>query len=311
MRLLFLGSGEFGLPTLQRICDKHEVVAVITQPDREAGRHRKLTPTPIAQWAEQRRLTVLKSEDVNAPAFIEQVRSLRPDMAVVIAFGQKLGEPLIAALGSLAVNLHGSLLPRWRGAAPVNWAILGGDTVTGVSVISLAQRMDAGLIYATAQTPIDPNETAGELHDRLAALGPDVVERVLEDAAAGRLAGVVQDESLATKARKLSKADSVVDWNMSPDEVRRRIHGLTPWPGVRTTWHRMVDGSEQPLALLRVRSLPTETPSAVPGTLLEGGRVAVKHGCVQLLEVQLPGGKAMNIDAFTRGHRLTPGDRLV
>jgi len=311
MRLLFLGSGEFGLPTLQRLCDKHDVVAVITQPDREAGRHRKLTPTPIAQWAEQHRLAVLKSEDVNTPAFIEQVSSLRPDMAVVIAFGQKLGEPLIVAMGSLAVNLHGSLLPRWRGAAPVNWAILGGDTVTGVSVISLAQRMDAGLIYATSQTAIDPNETAGELHDRLAALGPDVIDRVLEDAASGRLVGVAQDESLATKARKLSKADSVVDWNMSPDEVRRRIHGLTPWPGVRTTWHRATDGSEHPLSLLRVMSLSTETPSASPGTLLEGGRVAVKNGCVQLLELQLPGGKAMGVDAFTRGHHLTPGDRLV
>ncbi|MCE9589014.1 MAG: methionyl-tRNA formyltransferase [Planctomycetes bacterium] len=310
MRLLFLGSGEFGLPTLQHLCTRHEVAAVISQPDREAGRHRRLTPTPIAKWAAENGLAVLKSGDVNAPDFIAQVKALGAEASIVIAFGQKLSEPLIAAMGNPVVNLHGSLLPRWRGAAPVNWAILGGDRRSGVSVISLAQRMDAGLIYAQSSLDIDPNETAGELHDRLAALGPDAVGRVLDDAAAGRLKGETQDESLATRARKLSKADGTIDWSATAEEIRRRVHGLTPWPGVKVTWFRAADGAEQPLAILRVRAEQGTNQDADPGTVLEGGRVAAGDGVVKLVEVQPPGGVAMSIADFTRGHRMRAGDRV-
>lgn len=308
MRLLFLGSGEFGLPTLQALHAQHQIISVISQPDREAGRNRKLTPTPIAQWAAAHGLPVLKSDNVNTPEFIAALTALRPDAAIIIAFGQKLSDELIAAMGNPVVNLHGSLLPRWRGAAPVNWAILGGDERAGVSVISLAQRMDAGLVYATSAIDIGTEETAGELHDRLASLGPDVILRVLDDARAGRLRGQVQDESLATRARKLSKADSAVDWNTSALDVRRRVHGLTPWPGVRATWRRIADNKELPISILRVRAEPGFPHRATPGTVLEGGRVAVPDGAVQLLEVQVPGGKAMAIDAFECGHRLQPGD---
>ncbi len=199
MRLIFLGSGEFGLPTLRRLHEHHAIAAVVSQPDRPAGRRRQDTPTPIAAWAQTTGITVLKPMDVNAPDVVSQLTALKPDAAVVIAFGQKLGDPLIAGLGGLAVNLHASLLPKLRGAAPINWAILNGERETGVTIISLAQRMDAGLIYAQQATPIDPRETAGELHDRLAQLGPSLIESVLAQWKEGKLAGRAQDEAHATR----------------------------------------------------------------------------------------------------------------
>jgi methionyl-tRNA formyltransferase len=312
VRLVFLGSGEFGLPTLKWLLGPesgHFVAAVVSQPDRPAGRHRELTPTPIAAYAQQQGVLTFKSDDVNTPEFIAQIDELKPDAAVVIAFGQKLSPPLIGALGKLAVNLHASLLPKFRGAAPINWAMINGEKVTGVTVISLAQRMDAGLVYARAETPIDPLETAGELHDRLATLGPELIEKLLADLERGELRGEPQDEAGATKAPKLSKADAIVSFNAPADEVRRRIHGLTPWPGVRVTWRRQSDGKEQPLSLLRVAA-ETSPSGQPPGTVLEGQRVATADGAVRLLEVQTPGGRAMRIEDFVRGHPLQPGDML-
>lgn len=228
MRIVFLGSAEFGLPTLKRLHDRHEVVAVVSQPDRPAGRKRKLAPTPVAAFARDQGMTVHTTDDVNTDEFVDTIRRLEADAGIVIAFGQKLGQPLVAALGRLAVNLHGSLLPKYRGAAPVNWAVINGETETGLTVISLAQRMDAGLIYAQSATPIDPLETAGELHDRLAAMGPDLIEKVLADFDVGALQGREQDESQATRAPKLSKADGWVAFDADATQVRCRIHGLTP-----------------------------------------------------------------------------------
>ncbi len=313
MKLLFFGSGEFGLPTLRSLCERHEVAAVVTQPDRPAGRHRHLTATPIGQWAAGAMgagLRVLKPGDANAAEVVAEVAALGADAAVVIAFGQKLGESLIAASGRLAVNLHASLLPKYRGAAPINWAIIRGERQTGVSVIGLAQRMDAGFIYAQEATAIDPLETAGELHDRLAEKGTGVIFRVLDDFAAGRLRGTPQDEASATRAPKLSKADGAIDFNAPADVVRCRIHGLTPWPGVQVTWRRAT-GEETPLKLLRVSSHPDDEHNASPGAVLADHRVAVALGTIRLLEVQLPGGKPMAIADFARGHRMNVGDALL
>ncbi len=322
MKLLFFGSGEFGLPTLKHLQEQHEVVAVVSQPDRPAGRHQKLTPTPVAAFAAQRGLTMLKPEDANVDEVVTRLRALNAQAAVVIAFGQKLSPALIEASGKLVVNLHASLLPRYRGAAPINWAMMNGDAETGVSVISLAQRMDAGLVYATAKTAIDPLETAGELHDRLALMGPGAVGQVLTDFVAGTLRGQTQDEALATRAPKLSRADGVVDFDAEADKVAARIHGLTPWPGVRVRWVKAGEGDDAPgreLILRRVAPQPdlscfiSMRPGSrpLPGLIQENHRVVVRDGWVQLREVQLPGGKALAMEEFVRGHDLAPGDRLV
>lgn len=318
MRLIFLGSGAFGLPTFQRLCQKHEVALVVSQPDHPAGRGRHLTPTPIAARAHEMGLPVIKPADVNAPEVVDRITAIKPDAAMVIAFGQKLSQPLVAALGNLVVNLHGSLLPKYRGAGPVQWAILQGESQTGLTVIGLAQKMDAGLIYGRCSTPIDPLETAGELHDRLALLGPDLVEQVLERHANGTLVGQVQDESQVTRAPKLKKEDGWVDFRAPAQEVRCRVHGLTPWPGVKVSWCKAGQTSgDRPavqLSLLRVADEPQLQHNQPPGTVLARHRVACGQGgvrgAVRLLEVQLPGGKPMKIEDFVRGHRLEVGDRL-
>lgn len=311
MRLLFFGAGEFGLPTFEALRQQHEVVAVISQPDRPAGRNRKLTPPPVAQWALDHGLPVLQRDNVNTPDFVQTISDLKPDAAVVIAFGQKLSPELIAASGQLVVNLHSSLLPKYRGAAPINWAVLNGDAESGVSVISLAQQMDAGLIYAQRRTPIDPLETVGELHDRLALMGPEVIAQVLADLQAGTLAGEPQDASLATRAPKLSKANSPIDFSRSAMEVRNQIHGLTPWPGATALWQRQGHETPGPLMIRRVRVVNESSPQTQPGLVKADGVVACGQGEIRLLEVQQPGKRIMSFEEFIRGNPLLPGDRLL
>ena len=309
MRLVFLGSGEFGIPTLQRIGADHDLVCAVTQPDRPAGRSRKPVPTAVGRWATERGLPLIKAPDVNEETIVRRVADLQPDASVVIAFGQKLGKSLVAALGGVSMNLHASLLPAYRGAAPINWALIRGERVTGVSVISIDPRMDAGLIYGSRQLDIDPASTAGELHDSLSRLGPDLVSEVLTRVQEGRIAGVPQDEARASKAPKLSKADAWVDFGATGCEVRCRIHGLTPWPGVQATWRRKSSNDHQVLRLLRVREQPL-AHHAPPGTVLEDLSIAVGDGAVELLELQKPGGRPMGAADFARGHPFVAGDRL-
>ena len=323
MRLILLGSGEFGVPTFRQLAEGHDVAAVITQPDRPAGRRRRPAATPVGQWAAAAGLGLSKCENANDAATVERVREFGADAAVVIAFGQKLGVPLVDALGRLVINLHASLLPKYRGAAPINWAVISGEQETGLSVIGLAEKMDAGPVYARAATAIDPLETAGELHDRLAEMGPGVIEQVLEQLATGTLAPQPQDETLATLAPKLTKADGSVDFTSEAQSVRDHIHGLTPWPGVTVQWRRAeAPDRPQPLILRRVEAVPDLScfiplPSRAadrqvpePGTVLADQHVAVGDGAIRLREVQLPGKKALPIDQFVRGHPLQPGDRL-
>lgn len=311
MRVLLFGAGQFGVPTFKHLHETHDIVALVSQPDRPAGRKRKLTPADAAQWAQDANLNVLKTDDVNTPEFVSQIKQLKPDVAVVIAFGQKLSPELIQAAGKLTVNLHSSLLPKYRGAAPINWAVINGEAQTGVSVIALAQKMDAGLIYAQATTPIDPLETAGELHDRLANLGPQAVASVLDDLTNDRLNGVAQDQSLATLAPKLSKADSVIDFSLDAQTVRNKIHGLTPWPGVSTFWHRHRDGqtlAAQQLFLRRVKVNHTQGEHGKAGSVLSNGSIACGQGTIELLEVQQPGKRLMSFVEFSRGNPLMAGD---
>jgi len=315
MRLVFLGSGAFGLPTLEALHTQHEVVAVVSQPDKPAGRRRQLTPTPIAQWSESQGLETIKSEDVNTPEFIEQIKAYQPDAAVIIAFGQKLSDPLIDSLGQLAVNLHASLLPKYRGAAPINWAMIQGETVAGVSVIALAQRMDAGVVYATAELAIDPLETAGELHDRLAQLGLEAILGVLKDLQQNTLSPIDQDDTLATRAPKLSKADGTVDFNQSAEVVRCRIHGLSPWPGCRVGV--LLLGSDtpesQPITLGRVAVLQASAQGATAGSVLPNHHIATadSNSVIEILEVQPPGKRMMPLNDYLRGNAWPKGTQLV
>jgi methionyl-tRNA formyltransferase len=318
MRILFCGSGAFGLPTLEALHREHKVVAVVSQPDRPAGRKRVMTPTPIAAWAASQGLRIYKSENVNQEDFVKEIAECNADASVVIAFGQKLSPELIAAMGELTVNLHASLLPAYRGAAPIQRAMIDDLATTGVSVIGLAQKMDAGEIYATSSLDIDPLETAGELHDRLAQLGPDTVGQVLNDLKNADLQPLEQDHAAATPAPKFIKSDGTVDFHQPAEKVRARIHGLTPWPGCRVLWQRKsaeADPTEPtPIFLRRVRSLKSEaTPRHDPGEVYfdESWRVACSIGSLELLELQAPGGKTISAEDFANGQGLKSGDRFT
>lgn len=303
MRLVYFGSGPFGLPTLERLMRRHQIELVISQPDRPAGRKRKPQPTPVARFADDHQLAIVKPEEVNDDEVVESIRSIEAEAFVVIAFGQKLSRPLLE--NTFAINLHASLLPKFRGAAPINWAVLNNEKQTGISVITLADRMDAGEVLGRASTPIDPHETAGELHDRLAIMGQDVVLDTLERHQAGTLEPQKQDENLATQAPKLSRADGIVNFDQPATEVRARIHGLTPWPGCTV----VLEGTS--LKLLRVREHETEHAGTSPGEILVDGSVACADGSVQLLSVQPAGGKTMTFAAYCNGHNVTPGMRIL
>lgn len=322
MKLVFLGSGAFGLPTLEKLHAEHEIVLVVTQPDRPAGRKMRLTPTDVGQWATDQGLPVLKTDQANAPEHVTRIAELGPDASVVIAFGQKLSSELIAAGGELVVNLHSSLLPKYRGAAPIARALMAGESHAGVSVIALAQRMDAGQVYATDQLAIGPDETAGDLHDCLAALGPGVVSRVLEQLKTNTLEPIEQDESLATRAPKFTKSEGSVSFDAPADAVRARINGLNPWPGC-TVLCQPADGTEAaPVKIRRVRVLPPEegarglgpkgeTSGGGVGEIVEGLCVRTADGLIQLIELQAAGTKVMPAEAFATGRNLKPGDWLL
>lgn len=305
MQIVFFGSGAFGLPTLEHLArhsDRFTIGLIVSQPDRPAGRRQRLTPTPVSQWAAEHAVARITTSDVNAPAIIAEIAAQRPDALVVIAFGQKIGPALID--GRFAINLHGSLLPAYRGAAPIQRAMMDGCTTTGVSVIALAQRMDAGDILAAESTPIDPKETAGELHDRLALLGAAAVARVLEAHRRGELRPVSQDEPLATRAPKLRKEEGTTDFNLPAAKVRARIHGVTPWPGCRVA----LDGAA--VRLLRVRDYGEQTAAEPPGTVCPDRRIACAAGTIEVIEIQPEGGRAMTLDAFRNGRPFEPGMRL-
>lgn len=310
MRIVFFGSGAFGLPTLEFLRarpDEYEIALVVSQPDKPAGRKRRLTPTPIAQWVQQQGLECLKPERVNEPTIVQRVRSLRPDAFVVIAFGQKIGEGLLDSAASsdeigmvrpLAINLHGSLLPAYRGAAPIQRAMMDGRTTTGVSIITLAPRMDAGDILATESTAIRPDETAGELHDRLALLGPAAVAKVLDEYRVGALKPQPQDESLATHAAKLTKQEGTTHFDQPAANVRARIHGLNPWPGCTV----LLDGAA--VRLIRVRDWPDERHAAPAGTILDSLHIACSSGAIEIMEIQPEGGRPMPLAAYCHGREL-------
>jgi methionyl-tRNA formyltransferase len=308
MNVVFLGSGEFGMPTLRMLAREHTVVGIVTQPDRPAGRGGQLKPTPIGDFAGTLNVPLWKPEKINAPEIAAAIRALNADAWVVIAFGQKLGKALLD--GVFAINLHASRLPRWRGAAPINAAILAGDSIAGNSIITLADRMDAGLVLAQDQRPIEPQQTAGELHDLLAVDGVALVRRVLEQHSRGEIHGVTQDESLVTIAPKLSKADGWLDFSDTAEACRRRVHGLTPWPGVTLTREARPD---QPIKLGRVEVPHAPHQQHEVGALLDPDRgiIACGRGALRVIELQPAGKRMMAWDEFARGNRPQRGERWI
>ena len=305
-RIIFAGSGEFGLPTLEALlASGNEVVQVVTQPDRPAGRGCGLTPTPIADRAARAGLPLLKTDNINREALPDA------DFMVVIAFGQKIAEAAVNRPRLGSVNLHASRLPRDRGAAPINWVIIRGETTTGNSVIRLAERMDAGAVLAQSQLPIAELETAGELHDRLAADGAVLVPRVLEELARGLEREVEQDESQATLAPKLSREDARLDWNRPAGELALRVRGLYPWPGCRVKICDSEGTELDKVRLVRARGVAHDEGNRwAAGEIMTNGTVQTGCGSLEVVECQPDGKRPMPLADYRRGHRWHAGLRL-
>jgi methionyl-tRNA formyltransferase len=312
LRLVMLGTGDFALPTFDHLADQgHTLVALITQPDRPQGRRQELIPSAIKLAARARGVPVHQPERINAPEGVELLRKLRPDLLVTAAYGQILSAEVLSVPRHGGINLHGSILPAYRGAAPVARAIERGETETGVTVIAMSPKVDAGGMIAFARTPIDADETAGELEKRLAPLGAPLVARTIEDLAAGKAIVLPQDPSKATKAPKLSKDDGRIDWSRSALDVHNLVRAMQPWPTASTNWH---SSSGRDLLRVIIHRTRVEVGTGEPGQVIVAGRdrlvVAAGHDAIQLLRIQLPGKRAVAIDEFLRGHRVALGDRM-
>jgi methionyl-tRNA formyltransferase len=304
-RVLFYGTPEFALPTLEAVLARHDVVAVVTQPDRPAHRGQKLTPPPVKARAVAAGVPVLQPARLRDLEWAPRLAALGADVAVVVAFGQILPAAVLAAPARGSINVHGSLLPRYRGAAPIQWAIMRGETLTGITTFQMDAGMDTGPTLLSAATPIGPDETAGELASRLAVMGARVLVDTLERLDA--LTPVPQRHEEATLAPRLTKTDGHLDWRRPAHELVNRIRGCNPWPGALT---RTPPGL---LTIWRAAAVPCP-PGAPPGTLVahDGAlAVAAGEGAVLPSQVQAENRRPVAWPDWLRGARLVPGAVLT
>ncbi len=312
MRIVFLGTADFAVPALRALAEAgHSILAVVSQPDRPAGRGREVRPTPVHAAATELGLWHIQTEDVNTLPLTEVFAPA--DIGVVAAFGQKIGRPVLDAVRHGCINIHASLLPKYRGAAPIQWAVINGDETTGVTVFQLNERFDAGPIWGQRSTPIGETETADELHDRLAVLGAGLIVDTLHQVETGTVRPIEQDLAQATRAPKLSKADGTVDWSQSARRIVRRIHGLWSWPAAAGMLVSR-SGKQERVLLARAQVAGPAVPPTTefpPGGFCDDLTVQAGEGRVRLLEVQPAGGKRMSFRDFTNGRRIAPPDRLA
>jgi len=308
MRVVFLGSGRFAIPSLEALLAAgHDVAAVVTQPDREKGRGRELSPPPLKPAAAARGLKVLQPRRVREPEALAALQALAPEAQVVVAYGQILPRAVIDVAPRGTVNVHASLLPRYRGAAPVQWAIVNGEKETGVTTMLIDEGLDTGPVLLSRATPIGEEETAGELETRLAHLGGQLLVETLAELQAGRLVPRPQDAARASLAPIIKKEDGLIDWSRPAEALARRVRGFHPWPGAYTS------ARGRGLKVLRARA--ESGGEGAPGTLLRIDRegIVVTSGegsALRLVEVQPESRHAMPAAAFAAGARLSVGERL-
>ncbi len=308
MDVLFMGTPEFAAPTLQALLgSRHDLRAVVTQPDKPAGRGRRLSAPKVKQLALAHEIPCLQPAALNDPTVEDALSALEPEVIVVAAYGKILPPSLLNIPPMGCINVHASLLPKYRGAAPIQWAIINGETETGITIMLMDEEMDHGPILLQRPVPILPDETAGELHDRLAALGPPCLLEALEGLEAGSLTPRTQDHAGATYASMLSKEDGRLDWSEPAERVVNRVRGVTPWPGATTTL-----GGE-PIKVWQASVGPADA-SGRPGEVVavgeDGLTVACGRGAVRIEELQVAGRRRMAAASFLRGHPVAPGTIL-
>lgn len=301
MRILFMGTPDFAVPSLEALVQAgHTLCGVFTQPDKPKNRGMKLLPPPVKVCAQSHDIPVYQPTKLRDGSALALIQELAPELIVVAAYGRILPDDILAAPPKGCINVHSSLLPAYRGAAPINWAILNGDQETGVTIMHMAHDLDAGDIIAQTATPIDPDETAPELYDRLARMGAELLVQVVANLDAGTASRTPQDHSKATLAPMLSKELSPMDWNRTAGQLHDQVRGLIPWPAAVTT----LSGSR--CKVFSTTVLPDRT-DAVPGTILRADKVGIDVACgegtvLRIDELQPDGGKRMKAADYLRGH---------
>lgn len=299
-RIVFMGTPSFAVPSLEKLTEHYEITAVVTQPDRPAGRKRRLTPPPVKKAALARGLPVWQPPTLRAPEALARLRALAPDLIVVVAFGQILPADVLAVPPHGCLNVHGSLLPKYRGAAPLPAAILAGETETGVTLMRMDEGLDTGPIIAQAACPIAPDDTTATLGERLARLGTDLLLETLPAWLAGEITPQSQDDSQASYCRIIAKSDGRLDWQLPAEALARRVRAYFFWPTAFTAWQG------KPLKVLRAAPLPDWRGERQLGEVIvidDGAGVVTGKGVLRLLKVQLAGKRAMPIEEFLRGRR--------
>ena len=301
MRVVFMGTPEFAVAVLRQIVEAGwDVAAAYTQPDKPKNRGMKLVPTPVKEYALTQNIPVYQPQSCRDEAVLEELRALEPDVIVVAAYGKLLPQALLDIPKVAIINVHSSILPQYRGAAPINWAILNGERETGVTIMYMAEGLDTGDMLASSATPIDLNESAQQLHDRLAQMGADLLPQVLEQLEQGTAVAVPQDDARSCYAPMLSRALSPIDWTRTATEIHNQVRGLTPWPSATA----MVDGVRCKITGTAVTDQKT---AQAPGTCVKADKHGLQVACgqgtvLEILELQPDGKKAMAAHAFLLGH---------
>lgn len=310
MRIVFAGTPDFAAIALKAMVDhRHDVVGVYSQPDRPAGRGRKLTPTPVKQVALDANIPVFQPPSLKTPEAQQQLRDLRPDVMIVAAYGLILPQAVLAIPSHGCLNIHASLLPRWRGAAPIHRAIEAGDPETGITIMQMDEGLDTGAMLLKVITAIEDGDTGGSLHDRLAEQGGKAIVKALALLKKGELQGEAQNNDLACYAHKLSKDEGHIDWNLEASAIERLVRAFNPWPGTYTDFNGQRVRIHQASAL-------DESPGQVPGTVLKRQRdgidVACGTGVLRITSLQLPGARAQTPNDLINGGKelLLPGQEL-
>jgi methionyl-tRNA formyltransferase len=301
MRVVFMGTPDFSVPALRAVAGVHEVIALYTQPPRPAGRGMGERKSPVQRAAEELKIPVLHPENFKSTGARAAFIAHKADVAVVVAYGLLLPKEMLAAPKFGCLNIHASLLPRWRGAAPINRAIMAGDSESGVAVMQMEEALDTGPIGLEQQIKIEPDMTAGELHDKLSEAGADLIIRALAALDTSGLQFEPQDKDGITYAKKIDKSETRIDWPKPAQEVHNHIRGLSPFPGA---WFEIEGGKEKRVRVLRSKLAEGK---GKPGTILDSElTIACGEGAVKLLEVQRAGAKAMKADEFLRGFQTKP-----
>ncbi|MEE1314835.1 MAG: methionyl-tRNA formyltransferase [Faecalimonas sp.] len=311
MKVIFMGTPDFSVGTLEALVEAgHEVVLAVTQPDKPKGRGKEMQFPPVKECALQYGIPVFQPQRVREPDCIEELRKYHADIMVVVAFGQILPKEILEMTPYGCVNVHASLLPKYRGAAPIQWSILDGEAVTGVTTMQMDEGLDTGDMLLKVEIPIAEKETGGSLHDKLAEAGARLCIETLECLQKGEITPIPQGETTTAYAKMLDKQLGNIDWTKSAVEIERLIRGLSPWPSAYTNWNGKV------LKLWEAKaSAESDVKSAKPGTVVEVGKksfaVQTGDGILEVLALQLPGKKRMETDAFLRGYEIKIGESFL